>query len=114
MRELAGRVEKRQDVFVTPDGPLGPRYHLKSGALWFAQNTGRPIVPLHVESSRYVRFKSWDGFALALPFARVKVVLDEPVWISVSCTNDEFEAERARIEQIMIDGLVMDRPVAAR
>jgi lysophospholipid acyltransferase (LPLAT)-like uncharacterized protein len=114
MRELAGRMEKRQDVFITPDGPLGPRYHLKPGALWFAQSTGRPIVPLHIESSRYVRFKSWDGFALALPFARVKVVLDEPVWISASCTNDEFEAERARIEQIMIDGLVMDRAVAAR
>lgn len=113
MRELAGRMEKRQDVFVTPDGPLGPRYHLKPGALWFAQNTGRPVIPLHIESSRYVRFKSWDGFAIAFPFARVRVVLDEPVWISASCTNDELEAERARIEQIMIDGLVMDRAVAA-
>ena len=86
---------------------------LTAGALWFAQNTGRPVVPLHIESSRYVRFKSWDGFAIALPFARVKLVLDAPLWISASCTNDEFEAERARIEQIMIDGLVMDRAVAA-
>jgi lysophospholipid acyltransferase (LPLAT)-like uncharacterized protein len=114
MRELSAQVEKRQDVMVTPDGPLGPRYHLKPGALWFAQNTGCPVVPLHIESSRYVRFKSWDGFAIALPFARVKLVLDKPVWVSASCTNDEFEAERARIEQIMIDGLVMDRAVAAR
>jgi lysophospholipid acyltransferase (LPLAT)-like uncharacterized protein len=114
MRELAERMEKRQDVFVTPDGPLGPRYHLKPGALWFAQNTGRPVVPLHVESSRYVRFKSWDGFAIALPFARITVVLDEPCWISANCTGDEFESERARIEQIMIDGLLMDRAVAAK
>lgn len=113
MRELARQIEKRQDVIFTPDGPLGPRYHLKPGALWFAQNTGRPLVPLRVELSRYVRFKSWDGFAIALPFARVNLVLDEPLWISANCTGDEFETVRARIEQIMIDGLVMDRAVAA-
>lgn len=113
MRELAGQIEKQQDAIVTPDGPLGPRYHLKSGALWLARNTRRPLVPLHVESSRYVRFKSWDGFAIALPFARVKVVLDKPFWINASCTNDEFEAKRAQVEHVMIDALVMDRTVAA-
>jgi lysophospholipid acyltransferase (LPLAT)-like uncharacterized protein len=114
LREMIRRMEGQQDLIVTPDGPLGPRYHLKSGALYLAQNTGRPIVPLHVEYSRYVRFKSWDRFAVPFPFARVRLVFDKPFWISASFRNDQFEAERARIEKVMTDGLVMDRAEATR
>src|SRR5205085_1360461 len=78
LREMARRVAEGHDIIITPDGPRGPRYHVQSGALYLAQRTSRPIIPLHLEYSRYLRFKSWDGFAIALPFARVKVVIGEP------------------------------------
>jgi lysophospholipid acyltransferase (LPLAT)-like uncharacterized protein len=81
---------------------------LQAGALSLAQRTGRPILPLHVEYSRYVRLKSWDGFAFALPFARVKIVVGDPCWMNASCTDDEFETERRRIERVMIQSMLMD------
>jgi lysophospholipid acyltransferase (LPLAT)-like uncharacterized protein len=114
LREMARRVAKGHDIIVTPDGPRGPRYHLQPGALYLAQRTSRPIVPVHLEYSRYLRFKSWDGFAIALPFARVKLVIGEPCWINASCINDELETERRRLEQIMTQSLLMDGPGAVR
>jgi lysophospholipid acyltransferase (LPLAT)-like uncharacterized protein len=109
LREMASRIAEGHDIIITPDGPGGPGYRLQSGALYRAQRTGRPIVPLHLECSRYIRFKSWDGFAVALPFARVKVVIGGPYWVHASCTDDEFETERRRLERIMthiVDGWV--------
>ena len=114
LREMARQIAKGHDMIVTPDGPRGPRYRLQSGPLYLSQRTGRPIVPLHVEYSRYVRFKSWDGFAVPLPLARVKLIIDEPCWINASCTDEELEAERLRIQRIMTDSLLMDALAAPR
>lgn len=114
LREMARRIAEGHDIVVTPDGPRGPRYRLQSGALHLAQKTGRPIVPMNLEYSRYVRFKTWDGFAVALPFARVRLVIGDPYWINSSCRADEFETERRRLEQIMTQSMLMDEPNVLR
>ncbi len=108
LREMAKRIAEGHDMIVTPDGPRGPRYRLQSGALYLAQITGRPIIPLSVEYSRYLRFKTWDGFAIGLPFSRMKLVIGEPCRIDGSWTEDEFETERRRLERIMTESLLMD------
>ena len=114
VREMGRRIAEGHDIIVTPDGPRGPRYRLQPGALHLAQSTGCPIVPLHLECSHFVRFKSWDGLAVALPFARVKVTLDQPFCINGSCGEEEFETGRRNLEQIMTDSLVMDGRNGAR
>ena len=53
------------------DGPRGPRYQPKPGALILAEKTGKPILLLVSQVSHAYRFRSWDGFCLPLPFARV-------------------------------------------
>jgi lysophospholipid acyltransferase (LPLAT)-like uncharacterized protein len=114
LREMARRIAEGHDMIITPDGPRGPRYRLQPGALYLAQQTGCPIIPLHLEISRYLRFKSWDGFAVALPFARVKLVFGEPCTIDPSLSGEEFENERGRLEKIMTQSMLMDGPVAPR
>ncbi len=49
-------------LFVTPDGPRGPRYHLQPGVIKLAQSSGVPIIPLHFRHSSSWRLKSWDRF----------------------------------------------------
>ncbi len=73
LRELAACIGEGRDVMITPDGPRGPRYRLQPGALFLAQRTGAPILPLQIEYSKFRRFKTWDGFAVPLPFARVEI-----------------------------------------
>jgi lysophospholipid acyltransferase (LPLAT)-like uncharacterized protein len=108
LREMATRMAEGQDVAITPDGPRGPRYRLQPGALFLAQQTGYPIVLVHVEYSRYRRFKTWDGFALPIPFARVDVIFDEPFSVNSAKTEEEFEIERLQLERRMTQSLRMD------
>ncbi len=89
------------DAGITPDGPRGPRYHVDGGLIFLAQKTGAPIMPFYVEYSRCFRFKSWDGFMVPLPFARVDITIGALQSIGPTGTNEEFEAERVRIEKIM-------------
>jgi lysophospholipid acyltransferase (LPLAT)-like uncharacterized protein len=81
---------------------------LQPGALFLAQKTGYPILPLHIEYARYRRFKTWDGLAVPLPFARAKLIIDEPFRVSSTKTEEEFETERLRLERHMTQSLLMD------
>jgi lysophospholipid acyltransferase (LPLAT)-like uncharacterized protein len=108
LREMARQIAQGHDIIITPDGPRGPRYRLQPGALYLGQTTGRPVVPLQLEYSRYIRFKSWDGFAIPLPFARVQIGIGDPQWINASCAEDDLETQRRVLEQIMTQSMVMD------
>jgi len=113
LREMTARLAEGHDIMITPDGPLGPRYRLQPGPLYLAERSGCPILPLHIEYSHFRRFKTWDGFAIALPFARVDVTVDPPFLVKAE-TEEEFENERLRLERIMTESLVMDRASAPR
>ncbi len=63
------------DVFITPDGPRGPRYELSPGLLFLAQKTGLPLLRVGVAYSRFWELKSWDRFRIPKPFSRVTVTL---------------------------------------
>lgn len=93
------------DVCITPDGPRGPRYVFAPGMVKLAAATGTIIIPIHVRFSSAWRLKTWDRFVIPKPFSRVQVIFDHP--LTVTNTNDpaEFEAERLRIEQVMVAGV---------
>jgi len=60
-----------RDVGVTPDGPRGPCYEFKPGALVVAQLAAAPVLLFGVKYHSAWRLKSWDGFYLPKPFSRV-------------------------------------------
>ena len=62
---------------VSPDGPRGPRFQFKPGAVLLAQMSGRPIVPMAYAASR-AWFIHWDRFVLPMPFARIAIAIGEP------------------------------------
>lgn len=100
--ELFNSIRNGLDVGITPDGPRGPRYQIDGGLIFLAQRARAPILPVFVEYSRCIRFKSWDGFMVPLPFARVDVIFGALQRIEPTDTPEEFEAERVRIEKIML------------
>jgi len=62
---------------ITPDGPRGPRFKFKPGAILLAQMSGRPMLPLAYAASRAV-LVNWDRFVLPLPFARIAIAIGTP------------------------------------
>ena len=61
---------------VTPDGPKGPRRVCKPGALALARVTRSKILLLGIRYHRAWKLRSWDRFALPVPFSRVELVLE--------------------------------------
>ena len=66
---------------ITVDGPYGPVYEFKPGAIWLAQVSGRPILPLTFHASRTWRTRGWDGFVLPWPFARITIAVGAPRYL---------------------------------
>ena len=46
LREIMNNLKSGIDVAITPDGPKGPRYTVKSGIIDLARLSGKTIVPL--------------------------------------------------------------------
>jgi len=99
---LAEKVREGRDIGITPDGPRGPLYQLQPGIIKLAQLTGGTIVPVRVEYSRALRFKTWDQFMLPLPFSRVKVIFEPVMTVPRRLTEAEFEAQRQRLEETLL------------
>lgn len=79
VRELMRFARDGHCLFVTPDGPRGPRMHVNDGILDIARLTGLPIVPVTVAPQRAMVFKSWDRLFMPKPFSRVVIRWGEPI-----------------------------------
>lgn len=66
-----------RDVGITPDGPRGPRYDFKAGAVIVARQAKAPILLLGGKFESAWRLGSWDGFYLPRPFSVVRVRCEE-------------------------------------
>jgi lysophospholipid acyltransferase (LPLAT)-like uncharacterized protein len=84
-------VKEKVSLLVTPDGPRGPRYEAKIGALLIAQLSGKPIVPISYAASRVYKLRAWDRFILPLPFARVVLTVGEPIKVPKVMSPAELE-----------------------
>ena len=62
---------------ITPDGPKGPRFVFKPGAILLSQMSQRPILPMAYAASRATLFQ-WDKFVLPWPFSRIVIAVGAP------------------------------------
>jgi lysophospholipid acyltransferase (LPLAT)-like uncharacterized protein len=83
---------------LTPDGPRGPRFKFKPGGLLLAQMSGRPILPMAYAASSAWLVK-WDKFVIPKPFARIVIIVGEPVYVPRVLDAAAFEALQAKMER---------------
>jgi hypothetical protein len=107
IRQLAEVIASGRDVVITPDGPRGPAYELGQGIIYLAQQSGAEVVPVNMEYSRCWRVKSWDRFILPRPFSKVRVIFAPPHRVASTSTAEEFERERARLQEAMMQSVEM-------
>ena len=90
------------DVGITPDGPRGPCYKMKPGALVVTRRTETPILIVGAQFSSAWRMRSWDGFYVPRPFSRIRVRCEE---ISADAAAQAGSADRiaARLREINPD-----------
>ncbi|HEX7516526.1 MAG TPA: lysophospholipid acyltransferase family protein [Chthoniobacterales bacterium] len=90
-------------LVITPDGPRGPVYQLGQGVIFLAQKCDTPVVPANLEYSSCWRFRSWDRFILPRPFSKVRVIFGVPLHIAATENPEEFEKERLRLQNAIMD-----------
>ena len=97
---------------ITPDGPRGPPWKFKPGAILLAQLSQRPIVPMAYAASRAWKIK-WDQFVIPKPFAKVAIVVGAPVYIPKGL--DAAALERLQTEmEVLLASLSKDAKTALR
>ncbi len=72
-----GLVKQGISPAITPDGPKGPRFVFKPGAILLSQMSQRPILPMAYAASRATLFQ-WDKFVLPWPFSRIVIAVGAP------------------------------------
>ena len=83
---------------IAPDGPRGPAWKFKPGALLLAQLSQRPIIPLSYFASRAWKI-SWDRFVIPKLGSRIVIAIGEPVYVSKALDGASLERLQADMEQ---------------
>jgi lysophospholipid acyltransferase (LPLAT)-like uncharacterized protein len=81
------------------DGPRGPARVAQPGAVWLAKATGHPVVPFHLEASRYWTLRSWDRTQIPKPFSAVSVVVGEPFDVPADASEADLSAACRTLEE---------------
>jgi lysophospholipid acyltransferase (LPLAT)-like uncharacterized protein len=89
---MVGMLRGGCDAGITPDGPRGPVYEMKPGALIVARRARPRVVLVGIDFESSWRVASWDGFHLPKPFSRV---LMRFVTVEPGELDDRDEAARS-------------------
>ncbi len=99
LREITRTVKtEKRLLLVTPDGPRGPRYQCKPGALMAAEMTGAKVMAVTWSASRFFQLGSWDKMLIPLPFSKVIISLSEPLDVG---TEGTLEERTAKLDELL-------------
>lgn len=88
---------------VTPDGPTGPHQEFKPGVVMLASLASLPILPLSFAAYPVLRLTSWDRMIVPLPFARVRVVIGDPVEVPRGLDTPTQTALSQQLSRKLVD-----------
>ena len=98
-------VQEKVSPVVTPDGPKGPRFKFKPGAILLGRMSGRPILPMAYAASHAWLIK-WDKFVIPWPFSRIVIAVGPPRYVPRTSDGGleplqlEMEQELKRLFQL--------------
>jgi lysophospholipid acyltransferase (LPLAT)-like uncharacterized protein len=103
---LAKAIERGNPAVFTADGPSGPVYKVKPGAVKLAQLTGYSIGIFYAHPQKAWILRSWDRFMIPKPFSRVAISwgrhieapqTEDPLLFEATRLEVEVALERARL-----------------
>ena len=82
--QMIRAVRDGKSAAFTVDGPRGPIYEVKPGAVLLAAKANAAILPFSISMNRYWQLPSWDKIQIPKPFARVFVVIGPQIKVGES------------------------------
>lgn len=98
-REALKAIQGKYHIACTPDGPRGPKYHMRLGPVHLATSSACRIIPVSLNASRYWQLKSWDNFQIPKPFSKLTIVIGEALTVPEGISSkEELELWRKKAE----------------
>jgi lysophospholipid acyltransferase (LPLAT)-like uncharacterized protein len=94
-KEMVRALDDNYNVALTADVPKRSRV-AGLGIIMLARETGRPIMPFAMVTSRFVRLKNWDRTTINLPFGRGALVGIKEIYVPP-------DADAAMMEELRLD-----------
>ena len=88
---------------ITPDGPRGPRFVMKPGAIFTSQITGKPVVPLAYAARPARLLRTWDKFVFPWPFARICIAIGTPYFAPEQMDDQQMEQAQRELERRLLE-----------
>ena len=99
-REMVQALQDNWNVATTADVPKRARV-VGLGIIMLARESGRPIMPFAMVTSRFIRLKNWDSTTINLPFGRGVVVGIEAVHVPPDADAETMEKLRLQVEALL-------------
>ena len=102
LRALAGMAKSLRagrDAAFTIDGPHGPRFVAKGGAVLLAKTTGAAVLCFHIAVAKaYVFRRSWDLTQIPYPFSRAAIFIAPPIFVSKEAGSEEQDLKQQEVQ----------------
>jgi lysophospholipid acyltransferase (LPLAT)-like uncharacterized protein len=101
-KEMVRALEDNYNVALTADVPKRSRV-AGLGIIMLARESGRPIMPFAMTTSRFIRLKNWDRTTINLPFGRGALVGGDIIMVPPDADTETMEKLRAQLEATLND-----------
>jgi lysophospholipid acyltransferase (LPLAT)-like uncharacterized protein len=101
-KEMVRALEDDYNVALTADVPKRSRV-AGLGIIMLARESGRPIMPFAMATSRFIRLKNWDRTTINLPFGRGALVGGDIMVVPSDADGETMERLRAQLEATLND-----------
>lgn len=91
--------QNKYSIAITPDGPRGPKYKFKAGAVITAKKSGIPIVLAGVGFKKKKMLSNWDKFEIPYFFTTAKIIYSEPIYVESNLSYEETSAVISRCDE---------------
>lgn len=98
LRDMRDVLKRGTSIVTTADGPNGPKYEFKAGAVLMARIANVPLIPLACAAENAWYLRRWDNFMIPKPFSRVVLAIGEPIIVPQDTPLDRIEEFRNRMQ----------------
>jgi lysophospholipid acyltransferase (LPLAT)-like uncharacterized protein len=99
-KEMVRALQDNYNVAMTADVPKRSRI-AGLGIIMLARESGRPIMPFAMATSRFIRLKNWDRTTINLPFGRGALVGIEEITVPPDADAATMEELRQQLEAML-------------
>ena len=96
-RQMLDALEDNYSVALTADVPKIARV-AGLGIVMLARESGRPVFPVALTTSRRYVLNNWDKTTINLPFSRGAAVCGDPVLVPADATDEALQRYRQQVE----------------